>query len=253
VPFWWVAQRCWLPWSVTLGSVLIAFYLFDRIDQSRRRAGNEAAAPQEKWRCQGAGNFFAMVAMLACLVVLPAGWRELFLTVIAGAAYWLTAPEIRQANEFSFAPLKEIGWIFLGIFGTMIPVLDYTEKHAADLGLRSDLQFYWATGGLSALLDNAPAYLTLFAGALGLHGSSIEDSRQISEFLAVHGRTLVAISLGATCFGALTYIGNGPNLLVKAIVEHTGGKAPGFFGYIFKFALPVLLPIFVLISLLFFR
>src|SRR5437763_4068494 len=194
-----------------------------------------------------------MGAMLACLVVLPAGWRELFLTVIAGAAYWLTAPEIRQANEFSFAPLKEIAWIFLGIFGTMIPVLDYMERHAADLGLHSDAQFFWVTGALSAVLDNAPAYLTFFAAALGLHGLSIGDPRQLSEFIGQHDHSLVAISLGAAFFGALTYIGNGPNLLVKAVAEHSHVNAPGFFAFIFKFAVPILIPIFILVSLLFFR
>jgi Na+/H+ antiporter NhaD/arsenite permease-like protein len=127
------------------------------------------------------------------------------------------------------------------------------EIHAGDLGLRSDLQFYWGTGVLSALLDNAPTYLTFLAGALGLHGLSMENARDMSAFLAAHDHQLVAISLGATCFGALTYIGNGPNLLVKAIAEHANVKTPTFFGYVFKFALPALVPIFVLISILFFR
>src|SRR2546423_4653004 len=194
-----------------------------------------------------------MAGMLACLIILPAGWRELFIAAIATAAYWFTPPEIRLRNEFSFGPLKEIAWIFLGIFGTMIPVLDYMENHAADLGLRSDAQFFWATGALSALLDNAPAYLTFLAGALGLHGLRLDGAQQMSEFIARHDRSLIAISLGATCFGALTYIGNAPNLLVKAIADHAGVKTPGFFGYIFKFALPILIPIFVLVSLLFFR
>jgi Na+/H+ antiporter NhaD/arsenite permease-like protein len=250
VPFSWVGQRCWLPWSLTLGAVLLVFFVFDWLNY--RHAGKQTATA-ETWRCEGGFNFLVMAAMLACLIILPAGWREVLLTLFAGLAYRVTGPEIRQRNEFSFLPLKEIAWIFLGIFGTMIPVLDYMEKHAGNLGLRSDFQFYWATGALSALLDNAPAYLTLFAGALGLQSFSLEDPRHIGEFLAAHDRSLVAISLGATCFGALTYIGNGPNLLVKAIVEHAGVKAPGFFGYIFKFALPVLLPIFGLISLLFFR
>jgi Na+/H+ antiporter NhaD/arsenite permease-like protein len=249
VPFWWVAQRCWLPWAVTLGTVLIVFYGYDRLNY--RRADSKITA--EKWRCAGGSNFVGMVAMLACLIFAPAGWRELFIAVIAAAAYGLTAPEIRQRNEFSFAPLKEIAWIFLGIFGTMIPVLDYLERHASDLGVRSDLQFYWITGALSAVLDNAPAYLAFLAGAMGLHGWSMDDAQNLSDFLAAHDHSLVAISLGATCFGALTYIGNGPNLLVKAIVEHAGIKTPGFFGYLFKFALPVLIPIFVLVSLLFFR
>lgn len=253
VPFWWVAQHCWLPWALTLGAVLLAFYLFDRSNYRRVEAADTPTTALGKWQFTGATNVVAMFALLACLVLAPAGWRELLIVAITAAAYWFTAPEIRQRNEFSFAPLKEIAWIFLGIFGTMIPVVDYMQAHATDLGLRSDVQFYWTTGGLSALLDNAPAYLAFLAGAMGLHGGSIDDPAQVAAFLTAHGRSLVAISLGATCFGALTYIGNGPNLLVKTIVDHSGVKAPGFFPYIFKYALPVLIPVFVLISLLFFR
>jgi Na+/H+ antiporter NhaD/arsenite permease-like protein len=250
VPFLWTAQRCWLPWIVTLAALLIVFYLFDHLNF--RRAKRETPAG-EKWECAGAANFLAIAAMLTCLIIAPAGWRELVIAAIATAAYWFNPPEIRQRNEFSFEPLKEIAWIFVGIFGTMIPVLDYVERHAGDLGLRSDFQFYWTTGAVSAVLDNAPAYLTFFAGALSLHGLRIEDARQVAEFIAQHDHSLIAISLGATFFGALTYIGNGPNLLVKAIAEHAGVQTPGFFGYIFKFALPILLPIFALVSLLFFR
>jgi len=250
VPFWWVAQRCWLPWSITLGAVLVAFYFIDRLHYRRP---NDHKPSGEKWKCSGATNFVMMGALLACLILLPTGWREFFVVVIAIAAYFFSAPEVRQRNEFSFGPLKEIAWIFVGIFGTMIPVLDYMERHAADLGLRSDAQFFWTTGLLSAALDNAPAYLTFFAGALGLHGLQIENPGQVAEFIARHDHSLIAISLGATCFGALTYIGNGPNLLVKAIADHAGIKTPGFFGYIFKFALPILLPIFALVSFLFFR
>jgi Na+/H+ antiporter NhaD/arsenite permease-like protein len=167
-------------------------------------------------------------------------------------AYLATPPRIHQANEFSFLPLKEVGWLFLGIFGTMIPVLDYMALHARDLGLHTDLQFFWATGILSALLDNAPTYLAFLAGALGLHDLSMENARDLSEFVARHGHYLIAISLGATFFGALTYIGNGPNLLVKAIADHAGVESPGFFGFVFKFALPVLGPVFILVSFLFF-
>jgi Na+/H+ antiporter NhaD/arsenite permease-like protein len=250
VPFLWTAQRCWLPWLVTLGALLIVFYLFDHLYY--KRAEPQPAAP-ERWQCAGTLSFLAMGAMLACLIVAPAGWRELFIAIIATAAFWFNPPEIRQRNEFSFAPLKEIAWIFLGIFGTIIPVLDYMERYAVDLGLRSDLQFYWTTGALSAVLDNAPAYLTFFAGALGLHGLRIEDARQVAVFIEQHDHALIAISLGATFFGALSYIGNGPNLLVKAIADHAGVPTPGFFGYIFKFALPILLPILALVSFLFFR
>jgi Na+/H+ antiporter NhaD/arsenite permease-like protein len=250
VPFLWTAQRCWLPWTVALGALLVVFYFVDRLNYQRP----ETEPPlSEKWKCSGATNFFVMGVMLACLIIAPAGWRELFIAAIAAAAYWFNPPEVRQRNEFSFAPLKEIAWIFLGIFGTMIPVLDYMERHAGDLGLRSDQQFFWTTGALSAVLDNAPAYLTFLAGALGLHGLRLEDARQVAEFAAQHDHSLMAISLGATLFGALTYIGNGPNLLVKAIADHARVQTPSFFGYIFKYALPILLPILALVSFLFFR
>lgn len=172
---------------------------------------------------------------------------------IVVAAYVLTPRQIHRANEFTLTPIKEVAWIFLGVFGTMIPVLDYMEMHAGKLGLSSDLQFFWGTGVLSALLDNAPTYLTFLAGALGLHGLSMDNGGQMAEFLAKHDHHLVAISLGATCFGALTYIGNGPNLLVKAIADHAKIPTPTFFGYAFKFAIPVLVPVFVLVSILFFR
>jgi Na+/H+ antiporter NhaD/arsenite permease-like protein len=256
VPFWWAFQRCWAPWAVTLGAVVAVFYVVDSVQfRIHSRASSEAnvAPSAENWHCDGSVNFIFMSVILAALITAPPGWREAIMISAALAGYLLTPARIHCANEFDFAPLKEIGWLFLGIFGTMIPVLDYVQIHAADLGLRSDLQFYWGSGVFSALLDNAPTYFIFLAGALGLHGLSMDSAQQMSDFLARHDHYLVAISLGATCFGALTYIGNGPNLLVKAIAEHAGVKAPGFFGYLFKFALPVLFPIFLLISLLFFR
>jgi Na+/H+ antiporter NhaD/arsenite permease-like protein len=104
---------------------------------------------------------------------------------------------------------------------------------------------------LSALLDNAPTYLTFLAGAFGLHGLDMNNAQGMAEFLARHDHSLVAISLGSTCFGALTYLGNGPNLLVKAIGEHCQVPTPSFLGYAVKYAIPVLVPIFVLVSVLF--
>ena len=167
-------------------------------------------------------------------------------------SYFFTPARIHRANAFAFAPIKEIAWLFLGIFGTMIPVLDYVQSHARDLGLQHDAQFFWATGLLSALLDNAPTYLTFFAGALGLHGFEIRKANDVLDFIRHHGHYLVAVSTAATFFGALTYIGNGPNLLVKAIAERANVPTPNFFTYTIKYALPVLLPIFALITFLFF-
>lgn len=255
VPFWWVLEKCWLPWSVTLGAVLITFYVLDSLQfraRSRGTGDDGASSESRGVGCDGSRNFLFLLAILGALILAPAGWRELIMVALAATAYFTTPARVHQANEFSFAPMKEVAWLFLGIFGTMIPVLDYMEIHARDLGLRSDLQFYWGTGLLSALLDNAPTYLTFLAGALGLQGLSVDNARDLTAFLAAHDHYLIAISLGATCFGALTYIGNGPNLLVKAITEHAGVETPGFFTYAFKFALPVLIPIFILVSLLFF-
>jgi len=171
---------------------------------------------------------------------------------IALGSYFATPQRIREANNFTLAPLKEVGWLFLGIFGTMIPVLEYMERSAEKLGLTSQTAFFWATGLLSALLDNAPTYLAFFAAALGLHHFDINEPSQVADFISKNGGELIAISLGATFFGALTYIGNAPNLLVKAIAEHAHVPTPSFIGYIWKFALPVLIPVFGLISILFF-
>jgi Na+/H+ antiporter NhaD/arsenite permease-like protein len=254
VPFAWPLLRCWPHWLVTLGLLLPIFYLGDLINFRAARSPNaEDPDDSQGWHCRGQRNFFFMSILLLALIGLPPIWREAVMIVVAIISFRTTPVRIHQANAFSFAPLKEVGWLFLGIFGTMIPVLDYAELHAADLGLHSDLQFFWATGILSALLDNAPTYLTFFAAALGLHGLDMNNAAQISEFIARHDHYLVAISLGATFFGALTYIGNGPNLLVKAIAENMKVPAPGFFGYMFKYAIPVLLPIFALVSFLFFR
>jgi Na+/H+ antiporter NhaD/arsenite permease-like protein len=172
--------------------------------------------------------------------------------LIALGSYVATPQRIREADRFTFAPLKEVGWLFLGIFGTMFPVLEYMERSAEKLGLTSETAFFWATGLLSALLDNAPTYLAFFAAALGLHHFEINDPLQVANFISKNGGELTALSLGAAFFGALTYIGNAPNLLVKTIAEYAHVPTPSFVGYICKFAIPVLIPLFVLISLLFF-
>lgn len=254
VPFWWALQRCWAPWAVTLCAILGAFYLCDRAVLQRARK-SEALAPMEpeNWRCDGARNFPLLIVLLGALIGLPPVWREVVMSGTAAIAFFATPRRVHKANAFTFGPAIEVAWIFFGIFGTMPPVLDYMKLHAGELGLRSDMQFYWATGVLSALLDNAPTYLTFFAAALGLHHLEINNAAHVAQFIAARDHHLIAISLGATCFGALSYIGNGPNLLVKAIADHAGMRTPGFFGFVFKWAAPVLLPIFALVSLIFFR
>lgn len=254
VPFAWPLLRCWPQWLIAIGALLSIFYLGDLANlRAAPISSDESSDESHRWHYSGKRNLLFMSILLVALIALPPVWREIIMIVVAIVSFRATPSRIHQANAFSFAPIKEVGWLFLGIFGTMIPVLDYAELHAADLGLHSDLQFFWATGILSALLDNAPAYLTFFAVALGLHGLDMGNTGQMSEFVAKHDHYLVAISLGATFFGALTYIGNGPNLLVRAIAQNAKVSVPTFFGFVFKYAIPVLLPIFALISFLFFR
>jgi Na+/H+ antiporter NhaD/arsenite permease-like protein len=250
VPFWWTMQHCWRQWLMAVGLVLLVFFVLDRINL--RTAKKTAESDLTKWGCDGAHNFIFLFVLLGALIAVPEGWREPLMALTALGSYLATPKRIRAANNFTFGPVKEVGWLFLGIFGTMIPVLEYMERSAGKLGLNSDAAFFWATGLLSGVLDNAPTYLAFFAAALGLHGLDINDSSHITRFLSEGGRELVAISLGAALFGALTYIGNAPNLLVKTIAEHARVPTPTFVNYIWKFALPILIPIFALISMLFF-
>jgi Na+/H+ antiporter NhaD/arsenite permease-like protein len=251
VPFGWTLQNCWRQWLLTVGIVLVVFFVLELVNlRARKRAVHESEVTQ--WRCEGSKNFLFLFALLAVLIAVRSGWREPLMVLIALGSYFATPQRIREANNFTLAPLKEVGWLFLGIFGTMIPVLEYMEGSAENLGLTSQTAFYWATGLLSALLDNAPTYLAFFAAALGLHHFDINEPSQVTDFISKNGGELTAISLGATFFGALTYIGNAPNLLVKTIAEHAHVPTPSFVGYIYKFAIPVLIPLFVLISILFF-
>ena len=251
VPFSWTLQHCWRPWSTTVGLILLVFFIVDLVNWHTSRKTSEEK-DLTSWRCDGVHNFIFLFVILAAIIAVPDGWREPVVVLTALGSYLGTPKRIREANDFSFRPLKEVAWLFLGIFGTMIPVLVFMEQSASELGMRGEFAFYWATGLLSALLDNAPTYLAFFAAVLGLHGLDLKDTARIAAFVTSDGRELAAVSLGATFFGALTYIGNAPNLLIRSIAEHGRVPTPSFIGYICKFALPILIPIFGLVSLLFF-
>ena len=137
----------------------------------------------------------------------------------------------------------------------MVPALDLLEKHAADLGITTVREFYWGAGALSSVLDNAPTYLNFLTAAFGLHHLSLENPAHVRFFLqdASTWKYVVAVSLGSVFFGANTYIGNGPNFMVKSIAESSGVQCPSFFGYVVKYTLPILIPLFVIVSLLVLR
>ena len=213
----------------------------------------EKETRKELWTIEGWHNLGFLALILAAIFIKkPAGLSEALMLAAAVASWFATPARVHQANAFNFHPIKEVAWLFLGIFATMVPALDYLELHAGALGLNSEMKLFWSTGLLSGALDNAPTYLTFLAAAMGRQHLSLNDRAQVQDFVAQHDHELMAISLGAVFFGAMTYIGNGPNFMVKAIAQRAKVETPGFFEYVFKYALPILLPLLALVALVFF-
>lgn len=252
VPFWWVLERCFQGWSVAVGLILAVFAVIDTLNF--RKAPKQVRARQtheETWRFDGAQNLLWLGLILFGVFLKP-GLRELIMVLAAVGAYLTTRPSVRHSNDFTFAPIKEVAWLFAGIFATMVPALHYLELHSGELGVNSEMKFFWFTGALSSVLDNAPTYLTFLAAAMGDYGLSLNNRTDVQTLVASHDHHLIAISMGAVFFGAMTYIGNGPNFMVKALAEQAKVKVPSFFGYVFKYSLPVLIPVFTVVGILFF-
>jgi Na+/H+ antiporter NhaD/arsenite permease-like protein len=254
VPFWWVIEHCWQAWLVGVGGLIAIFYAFDRCNFLRASQDiRDKETAHETWKFDGLRNLaFLGVILAAVFLRHPPGLSEALMVAAALGSYFTTPKAVHAANDFNFAPIKEVAWLFIGIFATMVPALDYLEVHATELGLDTAMTFYWLTGALSGVLDNAPTYLTFLAAAMGRHQLSMNSPADMQTFLAQHGHELFAISLGAVFFGAMTYIGNGPNFMVKSICEQARVRTPGFFAYLFTFAVPILLPLFAIVALLFF-
>lgn len=173
---------------------------------------------------------------------------------LALGSFVTTPAAVRDRNGFTFGPIVEVAVLFAGIFATMAPVLLALNANAASLGLSKPWHFYWVTGALSSVLDNAPTYLTFAAVAAGLEGVPL-DGRYLAGLLArgpEAARLLEAISMGAVMMGANTYIGNGPNFMVKAIAEQSGVAMPSFAGYA-GYAAVILVPIFAVVTVAFLR
>jgi Na+/H+ antiporter NhaD/arsenite permease-like protein len=176
--------------------------------------------------------------------------REIVMVLLAGASLLFTKKHIRKANKFTWEPIIEVAFLFLGIFITMTPALIYLAANASSFGITEPVHFYYVTGGLSAFLDNAPTAVSFYELAMGMNPDSL-PIEGLGCHAGIDEAILVAISVGAVFFGAMTYIGNGPNFMVKAIAEENKINMPSFFGYMFKFSLIVLLPLYVIAQLLF--
>jgi Na+/H+ antiporter NhaD/arsenite permease-like protein len=245
VPFAWTLRLA-PAWLVTTAVLLAVYFLWDRRAYAREspEARREDRLEVRPLGVAGKENLVLLAGIVAAAAFLHAPWREAAMVALAAVSMARTRGELRQANHFSFHPILEVAAVFAGIFLTMIPALDLLRAQGQALGVREPWQFFWATGLLSSFLDNAPTYLTFLALAQG--------QNLPAEVVGVSHEVLIAISLGAVFMGANTYIGNGPNFMVRAIAESRGVKMPSFAGYM-AYSAAVLLPVFVLITIVFFR
>ena len=265
VPFLWT-MRLAGQWALVNGLLLVIFNIWDQVvfnREERERAGSqlEAVMQHERFGIDGRLNFVFLGGILATVYASGShqwtyGIQESLMVALLLASYFTTSHEIHGKNKFTFGPIIEVAVLFAGIFVTMIPALLILNANGKSLGITQPWQFFWAAGALSGFLDNAPTYLTFAATACGIQNIQPEG-QYLAEFLNLPATTgavqiLAAISCGAVFMGANTYIGNGPNFMVKAIAEENGVKMPSFFGYM-AYSGAILIPIFVIVTFVFFR
>ncbi len=269
VPFAWTLGL-WKPWLAVNGTLLVLFNVWDQIvldREERERPGSqlEEVMKHEPLRIYGGVNAWFLLAVVAVIYCAgrgvghagqpwPFGVQEASMLLAAAGSWIVSGPHNRLENRFTFAPMAEVAILFAAIFVTMTPALLVLNARAASLGLTEPWRLFWASGTLSSFLDNAPTYLTFAAATSGLAGVPLEG-RFLGELLArgpAWATALAAISCGSVFMGANSYIGNGPNFMVKAIAEESGVRMPSFFGYM-AYSGAILLPIFVVVTWIFFR
>ncbi len=262
VDFFWFIEHIWYIWLPTILLILIIFYFID----SRNKTDEIEREYTGKLEFKGGKNLIYLLVILLAVFVdpnvmswvpnlapSPIGLREIIQFSVVILAFKTADREILKYNEFDVEPIREVAFLFVGIFATMIPALQLIAHEANILGDRlTPGLFFWSTGLLSGVLDNAPTYLNFLSAALGKFGLNVNDFGDVKEFQNVHAIYLQAISVAAVFFGAMTYIGNGPNFMVKSIVERAGIRMPSFFSYVIKYSLPVLIPVFFIVWAVFY-
>ncbi len=276
VPFSWTFRL--LPELAFVTATLLAvFFVVDR-HYCRKEAAPGAPPPARaawgKLRIAGAHNLAFLAGIFGAVIVssfLRTGGVELLGVplspgdllreagiVLMGVLSLATTPRsLREENSFSWEPIREVAILFAAIFATMIPALAILR--AGDHGplafllraVDTPVKYFWAVGGLSSFLDNAPTYLSFFTLALGRIYPGLPETASVPRLLAEHPAVLRAISAGAVFMGANTYIGNAPNLMIKAIAEEAGIAMPTFLGYMFRWSIPILIPLFLLVGWIF--
>ncbi len=280
IPFEWTVIHNLVPWAIACILLLAFFYLFDIRNKSNyalmRGDEDEETPPTGAISLKGKRNFLWLGVVVAAVFLDPNvfDWvpgieyegqtfsylREIIMLLAALGSYQFSDLQAMQGNEFSFEPIREVAFLFIGIFFTMMPALELVSEFAQSPQgekLIGPSTLYWGTGVLSGFLDNAPTYVNFLTASMASVGADVNKMQEVIAFANNEYKDslldLMAISLGAVFFGAFTYIGNGPNFMVKSIAEQVGIKMPSFFSYIIKYSIPILLPVLVVIWLIFFR
>jgi Na+/H+ antiporter NhaD/arsenite permease-like protein len=298
VPFDWNLTHNFFPWLVASSLIAIIFVLFDKRFSKENPLFAQEERPDyaNKVEITGSRNFFILAMIIGAVFLDPVKveWiagiimteghgtyiglvsnipeaeqahytafsflRELIMLSLAFVSYRFANKKALLGNEFNFEPIREVAFIFIGIFGTMLPALELVGSFAASpegARLINPNTLYWGTGIISGFLDNAPTYLNFFTAAIAAKGGTINEVKDVMAFAYGEGKFvgtelyLTAISIAAVFFGALSYIGNGPNFMVKSIAEQIGIEMPSFFGYILRYSLPILFPVLIVIWLIF--
>jgi Na+/H+ antiporter NhaD/arsenite permease-like protein len=256
VPFLWTLSL-WQEMAMVSVLLLTGFYLLDRHFWRREtdKVKSDDATNVEPLSVEGKANVIWLVGIVLCVALIKPEYglflREVAMIACAAASKFTTKGNIREQNRFSWFPILEVAALFIGIFLTMIPAQMLLSARGGELGVDSPIKFFWVTGLLSSFLDNAPTYVVFFETAKGMVEQGQLGGELVSDVITVPVVVLQAISVGAVFMGANTYIGNGPNFMVKAIAEEQKIEMPSFFGYM-KWSGLVLIPTFILTSLVFF-
>jgi Na+/H+ antiporter NhaD/arsenite permease-like protein len=281
VPFFWVTKSILPHVLLSVGLVIVIFYILDLYFYRRETVLHGDNFEEKIPLCIDGLHNLILLAGVVGIILVSGYWHPGELTVLGvNVAYQnllrdgiililgiislkTTAGTLREANDFSWGPILEVAKLFAGIFIAIIPALAILKAGSAGAlagmvnAVQSPASFFWASGALSSFLDNAPTYLTFFNMALGKVGLM---EAQVPGALASGAAAaspafisyLQAISAGAVFMGANSYIGNAPNFMVKSIAEEAGVNMPSFFGYMFKYSIPVLIPVFIIITYVFF-
>jgi Na+/H+ antiporter NhaD/arsenite permease-like protein len=259
VPFTWTF-RLFFEWMFTVGVLLVIYFIWDTYAYKKENIKDilKDETQVEPIRISGAINFLWLLGVVIVVAFVNENY-EPFKTLIEQSEFYkliqvplflllivlskVTTPEdYRKENDFNLYPIVEVAALFIGIFITMIPALILLKLHGHELGLDSPIKFFYASGAFSSFLDNAPTYLVFFTTAQG--------TMSVQEFILSKPLELAAVSLGAVFMGAMTYIGNAPNFMVRSIAEQFGIKMPSFGGYMI-YSILILQPVFLVMALIF--